>query len=175
MNKENHLIFRAPEPTDIDFMYEQENQTDIWRVGHTIVPFSKEFLTRYVFSCMEDELNVSKQARFIIEDRCLNQNIGILDLFNYDPIHRRAEIGILIVKEHQNQHYGSKILEKFFIYAWEILNLHQIYAEIASNNLSAYQLFCKTGFQTCALKREWFYEKGEWIDLIGFQKLSIEK
>ena len=39
---------RPLEPNDIDLLYEWENDTDIWRISNTLVPFSKNVLKQYI-------------------------------------------------------------------------------------------------------------------------------
>ena len=44
---ENELIrLRALEPDDVQVLYKWENDTEVWKVSNTIVPFSKYMLLR---------------------------------------------------------------------------------------------------------------------------------
>ena len=37
--KENNLILRALEPSDLDFLYTLENDQALWSVSNTLIPF----------------------------------------------------------------------------------------------------------------------------------------
>ena len=60
--------------------------------------------------------------------------LGLLDLFDFNPQHKRAGIGILILKKHQQKGYALKALEVFIRYAFEHLDIHQLYANIPVSN-----------------------------------------
>ena len=95
---ENRTIsLRAPEPEDLDILYLWENNTDVWRISGTLVPFSRYILKQYLDHAHQDIFE-TKQVRFIIQ---LNENkrpVGAIDLFDFDPHHHRAGIGILIAE-----------------------------------------------------------------------------
>ena len=96
MNIEGRTIrLRAVEPGDVDLMYEWENDCDIWPVSGTTEPFSRHQLERFV-ERHQDIVGVlcDGQLRLIIETLLSSKPVGAIDLFEYDPIHRRAGIGI---------------------------------------------------------------------------------
>ena len=43
-----HITLRALEPADVDLLYKWENDTSIWKVSNTLVPFSKHILEQYI-------------------------------------------------------------------------------------------------------------------------------
>ena len=48
------IALRAPEPEDLDIMYLWENNTSIWRISGTLVPFSKFILNQYLENAGKD-------------------------------------------------------------------------------------------------------------------------
>ena len=95
MNIEGRTIrLRAVEPGDVDLMYEWENDCDIWPVSGTTEPFSRHQLERFV-ERHQDIVGVlcDGQLRLIIETLLSSKPVGAIDLFEYDPIHRRAGTG----------------------------------------------------------------------------------
>ena len=87
---------RAIEPEDLDMLYTIENDTSMWNVGTTSVPYSRYTLYEYIANSKND-IYTDRQVRMMIEngDR---EIVGIVDLINFDPKHLRAEIGIAIAK-----------------------------------------------------------------------------
>ena len=64
------LKLRALEMTDVDLLYKWENNTAIWNVSNTIVPFSRESIEQFV--TYERDIYSDKQLRLVI---CLLETI----------------------------------------------------------------------------------------------------
>ena len=124
MNIEGRTIrLRAVEPGDVDLMYEWENDCDIWPVSGTTEPFSRHQLERFV-ERHQDIVGVlcDGQLRLIIETLLSSKPVGAIDLFEYDPIHRRAGIGILIYEQSdRGRGYASDAVETLCRYAHDTL------------------------------------------------------
>lgn len=161
---ENEIIkLRAPEPEDVEVLYEWENSTDIWHLSNTLTPFSKYTLKKFIENSHID-IYTSKQTRFIIELKNENQPIGAIDLFDFDPFHLRAGIGILIYsKENRNKGYATLALQLLINYSFEILGLKQLYCNITENNTESLRLFIKQGFVISGQKKEWIKSGSEWL------------
>ena len=91
------IRFRALEPEDIDLLFEWENDAEIWEISNTFEPFSKYILAKYIKDSQRD-IYESKQIRMIIET-IDSKAVGAIDLFDFDPFHFRAGVGILIHDE----------------------------------------------------------------------------
>jgi diamine N-acetyltransferase len=92
-----NLFLRALEKEDLQFLYELENNTHVWEISGTVTPYSKSVLEFYLENAHRDIYEV-KQLRLVI---CGYEGIalGLIDLFDFDPKHKRAGVGIVIVKE----------------------------------------------------------------------------
>lgn len=168
--KKIHL--RALEPYDLDFLYSCENNTDNWRVSNTIAPFSKHMLKKYVDNSHND-IYTDKQLRLIIENIEQKKAIGIVDLFDFDPFHRRAGIGILIEKKGDRQKgYASQTLQLIINYAFEYMNLNQLYCNIDASNTSSQKLFFNVGFVLAGTKNKWLKTAEGWEDELLLQLIN---
>lgn len=165
---ENRTIaLRAPEPEDLDIMYLWENNTSIWRISGTMVPFSKFVLKQYLENAGKDIFEM-KQLRLIIMLRTDKRPVGAIDLFDFDPYHRRAGIGILIAELSDRRNgYAREALETLMDYCFTILHLHQLYCNIASGNTESIKLFTSAGFTAVGEKKDWLYDgqgfENEWL------------
>ena len=67
MNNEhdNTVSLRAMEPEDLDVLYRIENDTKLWNVGCTNVPYSRFTLHNYIADCKND-IYADRQLRLII-------------------------------------------------------------------------------------------------------------
>ena len=69
--------------------------------------------------------------------------IGMIDLFDFNPQHKRAGIGIVIHPDFQQKGFASEALSLLIQYAFTHLQLHQLYANILTDNEKSLQLFEK--------------------------------
>lgn len=169
--KGEQIYLRALEPKDLDFLYQLENDTSIWEISGTLKPYSKKVLQLYLENAHRDIYDV-KQLRLCIcnkNDDC----IGLIDLFDFDPKNRRAGIGILITKtEDRNKGVGAEAISLLCNYAFSILDLHQLYANILEENKASIHLFEKLGFTKIGVKKEWVRTNSGFKNEIIFQKIN---
>lgn len=167
----NNIKLRALESEDLDFLFAVENNPDFWEVSSTQTPFSKFILTKYLENSYQD-IYEAKQLRLVIVHIEDNKTIGFVDLFDYSPQHQRAGIGVLIIDKYQNKGYAKEALELFITYAFKQLNLHQIYANIATSNKHSIRLFENLSFQKIGIQKEWIRSNGEFKDVLLFQLIN---
>jgi diamine N-acetyltransferase len=152
--KGKHVFLRALEPEDIDLLYKWENDTGNWNVSNTQTPFSRFVLEQYI-STSHVDIYSAKQLRLVICE-IDGRAIGSIDLFDFDPNHLRAGIGILIAEQSDRKKgFASEALDLLVKYCFEILNLHQVYCNITTENESSILLFQHHGFQITGIKKQW--------------------
>lgn len=169
--KGNIINLRALEPEDLAFLYNIENNESFWEVSHTQTPFSKYILKQYLENAHLD-IYESKQLRLVIEEKETKQSIGMIDLFDFNPQHKRAGIGILIEPKFQNKGFASEALQLLIKYCFSFLQLHQLYANITADNKNSIQLFTKFNFVEVGVKKDWIYSQGKYKDEILYQFLK---
>jgi len=168
LTKDN-IRLRALEPDDLDFLFTTENDEDFWQISSTQVPFSKHLLAKYIANSHMD-IYQAKQLRLVIDYQ--KQAIGFIDLFDFNPQHQRAGIGILIVKEFQNKGLGLKVLNLIVDYAFNVLLLHQLYADIETDNTASIKLFEKANFRLVGVKKEWNFTNNGYKDEALYQLIN---
>lgn len=174
MRSEN-LQLRALEPADIDLLYKWENDTGIWHLSSTLTPFSRFAIEQYVMNSSED-IFVAKQLRMMIDQRMGKEpaTIGCVDLFDFDPANMRAGLGIMIIEKARGKGYASEALDMIMDYAFNLLGLHQLYANVLSENDASLYLFKKKHFQVIGVKKEWVRSKSGWTDEYMLQLINPE-
>lgn len=158
-----NIKLRAIEPTDIDLIFEWENDPTIWHLSNTLIPFSRFDLEQYVLNAAKDIFS-AKQIRLMIDLKENNKSIGCIDLFDFEPLHRRAGIGILINNQERNKGYASEAIDLILKHSSETLNLHQLYCNIEKSNEKSLGLFKKKQFKEIGIKKDWNLRNGQWID-----------
>lgn len=165
------IYLRALEQGDLDFLYELENNTDVWEVSGTIAPYSKNVLQLYLDNAYRDLYDV-KQLRLVI---CSQEHLklGLIDLFDFEPTHKRAGMGIIIVDEKQrNKGIGAEAISLLCSYVFEVLDLHQVYANILEENEASLHLFKKLGFVQVGIKKDWVRSRDRYKNEVLLQKIN---
>ena len=170
--KGDAVYLRALEPNDLEFVYVMENDQSIWEVSNTQTPYSRFLIKQYLENAHQD-IYEAKQLRLAI---CQDQDfpaLGLIDLFDFDPQNNRAGVGIVIqAAANRNQSIGSEALDLLIRYAFHNLNLHQLYANIATENAASIALFTKFGFQKIGVKKDWTFVNGSYKDEALFQLIN---
>ena len=165
------IFLRALEPSDVELLYKWENDPEVWKISHTITPYSKYTLKQFVDSAQEDVFAV-KQVRFMISMIDTKQTVGILDVFDIDFLNSRAGIGVLIDKNFRNQDIGTESVLLALNYLFKNLHLHQIYCNITNNNLVSMKLFTKCGFSVIGVKKDWMKTENNFEDVVMLQRIN---
>lgn len=168
--KDETIRLRSPEPEDLELIYAMENDTELWSVGSTILPYSRHTLRAYLQQSQQD-LYTERQARFIIELHN-RRSVGMIDLINFDPHNKRAEVCIGLLKEYRGQGIGRSALEILCRYSLGFLHLHQLYAYIPTDNIGSHKLFCNTGFKETATLKDWLLTDGRHKDVVMVQLIG---
>ncbi len=172
---ENKQIkLRALEPEDIDLIYNWENNSDIWRFSNTLTPFSRHILTEYIANAHLD-IYTQKQLRLMIVSKENNKTVGTIDLFDFDPFHLRAGIGILIANtKDRRKSFATYALDVVKKYAFDHLLLHQLYCNISIDNKISIHLFQQAGFEITGTKKHWLKTAKGWKDEYCLQLINPE-
>lgn len=174
MTLEGELIrLRAVEPEDAELIHTWENDPDVWAVSGTTEPFSHEQIRQFVERQLQGgDLFRTGQLRLMIEVPERSRTIGTLDLFEYDPLHGRAGLGILIYDaEQRGRGYATDAVETLCRYAREGLRMHQLWCNVGADNAASLGLFRKLGFREVGTKRDWLWTPDGYRDEILFQKI----
>ena len=162
-----NIRLRALEPSDLEVLYIWENDPDVWRVSGTLSPISRERLAHFIEEQSYD-IYTTRQMRLIIEAEGII--VGSLDIFDFDPQHRRFGIGILIYEDdYRRKGYAKEVITEVVKYGRNILDLKQIWATLAADNIASIALFESCGFTKCAHRKEWLNRGGEFIDELEYQ------
>lgn len=164
-----HIRLRPLEPQDLTFLEEVENNPEFWEISHTVAPFARYTLERYLEQSTKDIYEV-RQQRFVIALQ--DKPLGFVDLFDFDPFHKRAGVGIVIADPaYRGKGYAKEALDLLMDYAFVQLDLHQLYANILEENQKSIALFENLGFNAMGLKKDWVFYQGSFKNEILFQKL----
>ena len=171
MSLEGELTrLRALEAEDVDLLYVWENDPAVWGASGTLAPFSRHTLRRFLDEQRFD-LYAARQLRLVVETLD-GRAVGLVDLFEFEPVDLRAGIGILIHGAgDRGRGFASDALDVLCRYARQVLGLHQLWCSVAPDNAASLTLFRRAGFVECGRKREWRRTPDGWADELLLQKI----
>lgn len=164
------LLLRAAEPEDLEIMYQMENNPDLWNVSSITVPYSRYTLKEYLATSQNDVF-ADKQLRLMLVRKEDNKVMGAVDLTDFVPLHSRAAIGIVVLKEFQGKGYARQAIELLMRYVFDFLHLKQLYAYIPVKNDASHQLFINCGFTQSGLLKDWVRTKDGYEDVLLMQRI----
>lgn len=168
--RSDSLNLRAPELADLDYLFHVENDTRQWMVSACKLPYSRFQLQRYIETNSHD-IYVDKQLRLMMVDEMDKRLVGIVDLFDFSPADRRAEVGIIVDRDCRGKGYGREALALLCDYAEHVLNLHQLYAYILEGNIPAQRLFGSCGFVQTAMLPDWMFSGNRYWAVSLYQRV----
>jgi diamine N-acetyltransferase len=149
-----HISLRAMEHSDVDLLYEWENNIELWHVSNTQTPFSRYVLKEFVENSQYD-IYTNKQLRLMVVENASKLTIGTIDFFEFDVQHARAGIGIYIHQNYTGKGYAFESLKLAINYCFTVLHLKQVYSIVNVNNAASLKLFEKAGFEKTGLHKSW--------------------
>lgn len=161
---------RAPEPEDLDGMLQFENTPSLWEVSNATGPYSRFHLKQYI-STNKNDIYADGQLRLMVESPG-KEVVGIVDLFNFDPFHSRAEVGVVIAEGHRRKGIAKLALQLLVEHCFEFLGIRQLYAYIDESNEPCRRLFHSGGFEECAYLKDWMRTGTSFRNVVMVQLLN---
>jgi len=161
------LKLRAVEPSDLQFLFELENDETLLDTGYARIPFSKNTLEVYL--AQAHDIYADKQLRLIaaIDGKAC----AMIDFYDFEAFHQRCMIGIVVHPQFRKIGIGFKSLVLALDFAQKNLGLKNLGAFIGKKNEKSVHLFEKANFQKCgAFKKYHRLVDGSYDDLLIYQK-----
>lgn len=163
-------MLRAPEKTDVDRIFLWENDPDFFEVLPYAAPLSRLQVWQYIDNYKADPF-ATRELRQMLDDPDTDLTVGYVDLFEFDPVNRRAGVALYIDEEHRRKGFGRRALEEVERYAASTLAIHQLWAIIAIDNEASRALFTGAGYKPSGRLRSWLRRRSQYVDALILQKL----
>ena len=159
------IRLRKIEPTDLPYLYQWENDAQMWADSDTHNPLSQSDLRDYI-ACSTGDIYRDGPLRLMREEE--GACMGCIDLFDFDPRNRKAAIGMYIAPYARGKGIGVQSVKLLEEYAFNFLHLRMLYAIIATTNIVCSNIYKKEGYEPSSILRAWTLED----DAILWQKIN---
>lgn len=160
MNTSVQVRLRALEMSDLEMLYEVENDSRFYESSSNLMPLSRGAMKKFIQLSLTQDIYAMRQLRLVIEVQP-STAVGFIDLVEFSPEHRRAEVGIAILSPYRQQGIATAALQQLCDWASQQLSLVQLYAYVQSENIASQALFQKVGFLSIAILPAWFVKSGK--------------
>ncbi len=170
MMQNESIVLRPLEPTDLDTLYNWENDSSLWVVSDTVAPYSRAALWQYLEDYTGD-IYSQRQLRLMITLASDGTPVGTIDYLNFDPLNNRAELGLFISSDYRGQGLGHQALELLTHYSREHLGLRQLYVFIALANEVCLKMFEDYGYRRVGVIHSWVKRGTTYYDVALLQMI----
>lgn len=164
------ISLRVAEPEDARQIYAWENDRGLWRVSETSTPLSLFQIEQFLLG--NSDLVTNRQLRLMIVMQGTEQPIGCIDLFDYQPIHNRIGLGILIDESYRGKGLASKAIALCLDYLFNDVMVHQVHCLVDESNTVSQQLFKGLGFIPVGTVNDWIKTPQGYLNAILYQKIA---
>lgn len=134
-------------------------------------PVSKEGIQTFVKQMAADDTNLFLAICLNVD----NTHIGNIKLGPIHPIHKFADIGILIGdKSCWGKGFGVEAISLVVDFAFESLNLNRVSAGFYQGHTASKKAFQKVGFQQEGVRRKMRMYEGDFVDQVCMGYLKEE-
>ncbi|HEV7798965.1 MAG TPA: GNAT family N-acetyltransferase, partial [Pyrinomonadaceae bacterium] len=158
--KTDRLLLRWITAADVDAFYKVYSDPEVMRYWSTPALPNREAASKLITEIHEgfERRELLKWAIALGSNDTL---IGSVTIFHPDFTHRRAEIGYALGRAHWGKGYMQETLKAVLNYAFTVLELHRIEADVDPRNAASVRVLERLGFQREGYLRERWQVNGE--------------
>ena len=158
--KANRVCLRWITEEDVDALYRIFSNKEVMRYWST-PPLEDKDAAVKLLNEIHEGFHRQTTMKWGIARRTDNALIGTTTLFNMDFNHRRAEMGYGLDRAHWGNGFMQEALRALLGYAFEVLDLHRIEADVDPRNAASIRTLERLGFQREGFLRERWQVNGE--------------
>lgn len=163
----SRVSLRWMSETDIDALYTIFSNVEVMRYwSFPAIP------DRNAASVMLKEIHDGFQNRTLLKwgvaRRTDDALIGTVTIYNLSLDHRRAELGYALGRAHWGQGYMHEALQAMLGFAFGVLDLHRMEADVDPRNAASIRSLERLGFQREGYLRERWQVNGEIQDALFY-------
>jgi len=138
---------------------------------HMPYPYGREDARRFINKSRRN-FRLKKELNFAI-DLIENDNlVGVISLQKIDNINKSGQIGYWVGKKYWNMGLASESINLVINYAFLVLQLHKVYANVLTTNRASIRVLEKNGLKKEGILRDSIYKFDKFFDVVLYYKLN---
>ncbi|QDX93947.1 GNAT family N-acetyltransferase [Brevibacterium sp. JNUCC-42] len=167
------LILRQLQPSDAPAMFHYFSKDEVMKY-YDLETFTELQQAENIISQFGERYQAKQGIRWGITRKTDDVVIGTCGYHNVNKEHSKAEIGYELSPEFWQQGIMSEAIQAIVAFGFAKWNLNRIEAFIDPENEGSRRLLTKTGLREEGLLKEYFFEKGNFVDAVIFAILRKE-
>lgn len=164
-----HVYLRPITHDDTDMIVKWRNQENVIKYFFYRGEFTRESHERW----LRERVETGEVVQFIVCENEGDRPVGCTYIRDIDEQNRKAEYGVFLGEVDARGHgIGKEILNLTVDYAFNVLNLHRIYARVFETNKPSLFCFLNCGFSKEALLKDSVFTDGEFHDVVTLAKIN---
>lgn len=157
------LLLRPFAESDAEAIYALQSNARVLRFWNAPPWTERSRADVFIAACRKMEEDESG-ARFAIETRDQNAFVGWCAMFGWNPIYRSLGIGYCFDESAWGKGYATEATRAMLHWAYAVLDLNRVEAELDTRNAASARVLEKLGFQREGMRREDCIVSGEVSD-----------
>lgn len=149
--RDETVCLRALEESDIPAWFARASDVEAADLAGDPVPASVELGVPWL-SRQREVFRLRTAMRWAIVPTGITEGIGTVGLTLPEPQAAVAELGIVIGRPYWGRGVGTAAVRLALRYGFEVLNLHEVHAEVLQRNSASIRLLEKSGFNFVRLQ-----------------------
>ena len=116
----------------------------------------------------------NKNQSFAIVSKDEKALVGKISYFNFNPLNRSAELGLLIDPDQQKNGYATDALKILIKFLFRSFGLNKVYAQTSEKNKAAVKLLESLAFNKDGILRDHYFLNGEFQNGLIYSFLLFE-
>lgn len=138
---------------------------------HMPYPYGTEDARRFITKSRRN-FRLKKELNFAIELVDSGNLVGIVSLQNIDSVNKNGQIGYWIGKKYWNKGLATESINLLIHYAFDVLRLHKVYANVLAKNRASIRVLEKNGLKKEGILRDSVYKYHKFFDVVLYYRLN---
>lgn len=158
---------------DVDALYRIFSDPDVMRYWGA-PPLADREAAAALLAEIQENFRRRSAMKWGVAESGTDRVIGTVTLFNLNLDNRRAEIGYGLDRDFWRKGYMNEALQALLSFAFNVLDLHRLEADVDPRNVGSIRSLEKLGFQREGYLRERWHVNGEIQDAYFYGLLRPE-
>lgn len=138
---------------------------------HMPYPYGTEDARRFINKSRRN-FRLKKELNFAIDLMKNGNLVGVISLQRIDNVNKSGQIGYWIGKKYWNMGLATESINLLINYAFRVLRLHKVYANVLATNRASIRVLEKNGLKREGILRDSIYKYGKFFDVVLYYRLN---